>query len=61
ITAASGNWHVEVVMLLLENRSDVTVADNYRWTPINAASGNRYIEVVKLLLQNGLDITATYN
>jgi ankyrin repeat protein len=53
--------HVKVVKLLLENKADITVADNKGVMPIYAASDRRYIKVVKLLLENKADITVTDN
>ncbi|RYC78295.1 hypothetical protein BFJ63_vAg18831, partial [Fusarium oxysporum f. sp. narcissi] len=48
---------IEVVDLMLQNRADITVADNRGVTPVIAASLNGHVEVVKLLLENKADIT----
>ncbi|KAI3573927.1 hypothetical protein IWW34DRAFT_810160 [Fusarium oxysporum f. sp. albedinis] len=52
---------IEVVDLMLQNRADITVADNNGWTPVIVASFNGHAEVIKLLLENGADITVADN
>ncbi|KAK6703658.1 hypothetical protein SNK04_013588 [Fusarium graminearum] len=48
---------IEVVGLMLQNRADVTIADNEGVTPVIVASLNGHVDVVKLLLENRADIT----
>ncbi|KAH7163707.1 hypothetical protein DER46DRAFT_604910 [Fusarium sp. MPI-SDFR-AT-0072] len=52
---------IEVVDLMLQNRADITVADNKGVTPVLAASVNGHVGVVKLLLENKADITVMDN
>ncbi|WZH50315.1 uncharacterized protein QYS62_011559 [Fusarium acuminatum] len=52
---------IEVVDLMLQNRADITVADNTGVTPVYAASFSGHVEVVKLLLENGADIMVAIN
>ncbi|SPJ91045.1 related to ankyrin [Fusarium torulosum] len=52
---------IEVVDLMLQNRADITVMHNNRWTPVFVASFTGHAEVVKLLLENKADITFVDN
>jgi ankyrin repeat protein len=54
---ACAKGFIDVVDLMLQNRADITVANNNGWTPVYMASWNGHAEVVKLLLENKADIT----
>nr|XP_036576344.1 ankyrin repeat protein [Colletotrichum truncatum]KAF6783069.1 ankyrin repeat protein [Colletotrichum truncatum] len=61
LITASSMGHLEVVEVLLENRVDVSVADNNGWTPLHAASSNGHFQVVKALLENNADVSVSNN
>jgi ankyrin repeat protein len=55
---ASGNGHLELVKLLLENGANPNAVNESNDTPLHKAVENGYLDLVKLLLENGANPNA---
>lgn len=53
---ASAHGHLEVAEILLKNRANVKVLDNFGHTPMHLASQHSSLEIVKLLVEFGSEI-----
>ena len=58
LLAASGEGHLELVQILLENGAKVTETDKLGWTALHKASGARNADLAQFFLKNGAKVAA---
>ena len=56
---AAQNGHIDVVKLLLDNKTDVNASNHYGVTPLYCAAQNGHTKVVKLFLGNKANANAS--
>jgi ankyrin repeat protein len=53
--------HPEIVNILLENKADITIKENFGRTPLHQAAIEGYYKIAELLISAGLNINGKDN
>jgi len=58
---AAWNGHLDICRLLIDKGAQVTVKNEYGWTPLHFAADRGHVEIVRLLCDHGADVEARIN